>query len=76
MSGLADAKRLLAEAIGADSGAVPEGARVGEFERWDSLAHLRLILGLEKRIGRELDPDEAVRIESLEDLAGLLAGRQ
>jgi len=74
VSEFAQARQLLAEAIGAEPGAVPEGARIGTFERWDSLAHLRLILALEKRIGRELDPDEAVEIEGLEDVAALLAG--
>lgn len=72
MSGLAGAKKLLAEAIHADTAAIPDGARIGGFARWDSLAHLRLILALEEKIGRQLDPDEAVRIESLQDVAVLL----
>ena len=75
MTALNGAKKLLAEAIGADEAAVPEEARLGSFPRWDSLAHLRLILALEAKIGRQLDPDEAVRIESLADIAGLLPRR-
>jgi acyl carrier protein len=75
MGELNGARKLLAEAIGADATAVPDGARIGSFERWDSLAHLRLILALEAKIGRQLDPDEAVRIESLGDIAGLLERR-
>jgi acyl carrier protein len=73
MSDVNGARKLLAEATGAELAAVPDGARLGRFERWDSLAHLRLILALEAKIGRQLDPDEAVRIESLEDVARLLA---
>jgi acyl carrier protein len=69
MSELSGAKQLLAEAIGADAAAVPDGARIGGYERWDSLVHMRLILALEEKIGRQLDPDEAVRIESLQDVA-------
>jgi acyl carrier protein len=72
MSELSGAKQLLAEAIGADTAAVPDAARLGGFARWDSLAHLRLILALEEKIGRQLDPDEAVRIESLQDVAAFL----
>jgi acyl carrier protein len=34
---------------------------------------LRLVLAIEQQIGRLLDPDEAVRIESLADVAALLA---
>ena len=44
-----------------------------DFERWDSLAHLRLVLAIEGQIGRQLDPDESVRIETLSDIAALLA---
>jgi len=76
MSGENGARELLAEAIGTETAALPDGARIGSFARWDSLAHLRLILALEAKIGRQLDPDEAVRIESLDDVAGLLAGRK
>ena len=72
MNGMNGAKQLLAEATGADAAAVPDGARIGGFARWDSLAHLRLILALEEKIGRQLDPDEAVRIESLQDVAAFL----
>ncbi|HLL27539.1 MAG TPA: acyl carrier protein [Xanthobacteraceae bacterium] len=75
MGELNGAKQLLAEAIGAEIAAVPEAARVGAFERWDSLAHMRLILALEEKIGRKLDPDEAVKIESLKDIAALLDRR-
>jgi acyl carrier protein len=64
------AKALLAEA--ANVSTVPDNARIGSFEPWDSLAHLRLILALEQHICRQLDPDEAIRIESLDDIARLL----
>lgn len=66
------ARTLLADAINADATSVPDDARLGFLEQWDSLAHLRLILALETRIGRTLDPDEVVRIESLDDVAALL----
>jgi acyl carrier protein len=67
------AKELLAEAANCDSVMIPNDVRIGTFERWDSLAHLRLVLAIEEQIGRLLDPDEAVRIESLADVAALLA---
>jgi acyl carrier protein len=66
------AKRLLAEAIHSDLAGVPDEATIANFAPWDSLAHLRLVLALERAIGRELDPDEAIRIENLEDIASLL----
>src|SRR5262249_22423056 len=73
MSDCAQAKKLLAGAVNCDSATIPDDARIGAFERWDSLAHLRLVLAIEQQVERQLDPDEAVRIESLADIAALLA---
>jgi acyl carrier protein len=66
------AKKLLAEAANCDPVTIPDEVRIGRFERWDSLAHLRLVLAIEQQIGRQLDPDESVRIETLADIAALL----
>ena len=75
MTELRAAKDLLAEAIRAEAETIPDDTRVGRFERWDSLAHMHLLLGLEQRLGRRLDADEAVRIECIADVAALLNGR-
>jgi acyl carrier protein len=72
MSGRDKARILLAEAVHAQLSAIPDDARIGAFERWDSLAHLRLLLTLELQLGRPLDADEAIRIECLDDIAVLL----
>jgi acyl carrier protein len=72
MPDLKRARQLLADAIKAEIDVVPETARIGAFEQWDSLAHMNLLLSVEKQIGRRLDPDEAVRIECLDDIATLL----
>jgi len=72
MSEIGAARRLLAEAVHAELAAVPEDARIESFERWDSLAHLRLVLALEAQVGRELDAEEVVRIECLDDVRALL----
>jgi acyl carrier protein len=73
MSDCVQAKKLLAEAANCESAMIPDDVRIGTFERWDSLAHLRLVLAIEQKIGRQLDPDEAIRIESLTDVAALIA---
>jgi acyl carrier protein len=67
------AKKLLAEAANCDSAMIPDDVQIGTFERWDSLAHLRLVLAIEQKIGRQLDLDEAIRIESPAEVAALLA---
>ena len=75
MGELERARGLLAEAIGTDFAAVPEDARIGQFDPWDSLAHLRLILSLEEQLGRPLDSDEVIGVECLHDVARLLNAR-
>jgi acyl carrier protein len=72
MTGSDQAKLLLAEAVNCEPAAIPDAVRIGGFAAWDSLAHLRLVLGIERKIGRQLDADEAIRIESLQDIAALL----
>jgi acyl carrier protein len=75
MSKSEQAKKLLAEAAHCDFETIPDDVRLGQFERWDSLAHLRLVLGIEEKMGRMLDPEETVRIETLADITSIL-GKQ
>ena len=72
MTGRDQARLLLAEAVNCEAVALPDDVRIGGLAAWDSLAHLRLVLGIEQKIGRQLDADEAIRIESLQDIAALL----
>ena len=69
------AKELLAKATNCQTAIIPEDARIGQFENWDSLAHLRLIFAIEEHIGRQLDPDESVQIESIADISAVLSSR-
>lgn len=63
---------LVANALGLGLRTVPPDARMGEFEPWDSLGHLRIMLELEAALGRQLAAAEAVRIESVEDITEML----
>ena len=63
---------LAAEAFGLPAEAVPPDAAIGEIVAWDSLAHLRLIMSIEAKLGHELTTEEAAGIVSLADVARLL----
>lgn len=76
MSARPAAIRLLADALMIPEQDVPAGARLGHVEQWDSLAHARLLLALEEKLGRQLTPDEAVAIETLDDIARLLDAKR
>lgn len=66
------ARTLLAEATGRSDDSIREDATVGNFPGWDSLAHMRLILALEERLGRLLTSEEVTGIRSIDDVATLL----
>lgn len=50
----------------------PDGA-LGVVAGWDSLGHMRIVLGLEARLNRTLTPDEIISLKSVADIAALLA---
>ena len=70
---LSDAKALLAEALPVAPATLGDEARLGAVEAWDSLAHMRLILAIEEKRGAPLDAETAAGIESLADIARVLA---
>lgn len=70
-----NARRLLAEALALPESDLPANPRLGEIEQWDSLAHTRILLAIEERLGKPLDAEIAVAIESLDDIARVLAAR-
>lgn len=67
-----DAKKILAEATNTTPEKIPDGADLQNFDRWDSIAHMNLILELEQRIGRQLATDEIISIVDLESIEAIL----
>jgi acyl carrier protein len=67
------ARMVLAEALNLPAASIPEDARIGGLEAWDSLAHLRLILAIEAKRGAPLDPHAAASVECLADVARVIA---
>jgi len=66
------ARALLAHALEIDASLIGDQVEMETFEPWTSVAHLRLILALEEKLGVELGPDQALAIQSLADVARLL----
>lgn len=59
---------LLATAARVAEADVPADAAVGNWELWDSLTHMRLMLLIEERLGRMLSPEEILAVGTLGDL--------
>ena len=61
-------RELLAGALGIEPDSLDADTQIGKSPRWDSLAHMRLILAIEADLGRNLTPDQIVSISSLADV--------
>jgi acyl carrier protein len=75
MAAAVRARSLLAEALGCPVEAVAPDAAIGTLPTWDSLAHLKVVLAIEERIGRALSTEEILEVTSLESIARLLEAR-
>lgn len=69
----AAAKQLLAAALQLEVAEVEDDAAIGVTDRWDSLAHMRLIMGIEEHMGKPVDTDAMVAIENLDSVEAILA---
>ncbi len=69
---LTNAKDLLAGATQRQAGEIPDDASVTSFDGWDSLSHMRLIMAMEEKMGKELPPEAVVDIACLSDVAKYL----
>jgi acyl carrier protein len=51
-------KKIMASVFNVSPGEIDEGCAVGSFKKWDSLAHMNLIVILEQEYDLELSDDD------------------
>ncbi len=68
------AKAVIADALSIDLLQVTDDAGLATTAQWDSLAHFRLVLALEERLQRKLNPIEIVSLVDVAAVATLVAG--
>jgi len=66
------ARTLLAGVLGVASATISADATIDDVERWDSIAHLRVVLALEDKIGRQVTSEETMSLFSVRQIALLL----
>ena len=66
------ATKVLAEALVMNASDVDDSTALGVTPQWDSLAHMRIILSIEKRINSRLGAEAIVSIASLSDVIAVL----
>jgi acyl carrier protein len=67
-----DARALLAVVFGLDAVDIPADAGLESYSRWDSLAHMRIVLYLEEVIGRPLETEEILEVMDMDSIQQLL----
>jgi acyl carrier protein len=53
---------------------ITDETRRGDLERWDSLGHLTLIEALRQQFGVEIAPEQALEMETVQDIKRIIAG--
>lgn len=69
------ARRLVAEALALPTESVGADSDVATLPDWDSLAHIRVLLALERALGRRLAPGEIGGLRGVADIDRLLRAR-
>lgn len=67
-----EARRLLADALQIPIEEIADDASINTVERWDSLAHMRVILALENTVGHPLDTTVMLTIDSVATINAIL----
>jgi acyl carrier protein len=63
-------KSVLAKEWGLRASDIPDTAALNEYEKWDSLGHITIMLALEKEFGIEVTADN---IQSLSSVGNIVA---
>ena len=72
MTLLDEARMIVARALERPFEDVTPDDTLDSAPGWDSLGHMRIVLGLEARLVRMLEAHEIVEIKSVSDIAALL----
>ena len=65
-------RQLLAKVLDVSMAELPEIASIDTIVAWDSLAHMRLVIQLEKTISRELTTDEMLALDGVDAIDYIL----
>ena len=58
---------FIAEIMEVDPSELSEDTAYGQFDKWDSLMHLRLVMEIEEKYGIEISINEIPSIKTLKD---------
>ena len=65
-------KSILAQEWGVTAASIPDQAALNEYEKWDSLGHITIMLALEKEFGIEVTSDNIQGLSSISNITTYL----
>ena len=65
--------QILADTFGVEKSALNAGSSVENTPAWDSVAHLNLVLSLERAYGHRFSTDEFMQMQSVSAIERVLA---
>ena len=71
-SAVHSAKVVLASVFDVEASDIPDDAGLESYSKWDSLAHMRIVLSLEEVLGRFLETEEILMIMDLQSIQKLM----
>ena len=66
-------KTIFLQVFEVSPGEITDQTRRGELERWDSLGHLVLLEALREEFRIEIEPEEALEMETIKDIKRLVS---
>lgn len=66
-------KEAIAAELNVDCADLTPGTRLVDLDRWDSVMTLTVMLMVSEAVGKEVQPEDVVRIETFSDLEALVA---
>lgn len=67
-----EAVSVIAQALGVSEESITPKTSLMTSEEWDSLAHFRIVLSLEEKLGRSLNPTEITTLMDFASIEALL----
>jgi acyl carrier protein len=65
-------KTIFLQVFEVSPGEITDQTRRGELERWDSLGHLVLLESLREEFRIEIEPEQALEMETIKDIKRLI----
>jgi len=68
-------RAIVADVLAIDPGLLTEESSPEDFDVWDSVQHLSLVLALEEQFGLQFEPEDIDRMRSIGGIVRIVEGR-